>query len=63
MFNYKRTRNIKSGMKGKPCGICGGGITGRFTIDHKAARSKGGSNSRSNLQPAHLLCNRKKGDK
>ncbi len=34
-----------------------------WNIDHASARSKGGSNARSNIQAMHVECNREKGNK
>jgi len=48
---------------GNICGICKKEIrSGRFTIDHKIPRSKGGRNLLSNLQLAHAKCNNLKSD-
>lgn len=53
------------------CGICNQPIDLRikypdlmsYSIDHIVPRSQGGSHSFTNLQPAHLGCNAKRGDK
>lgn len=66
MTNYNmsaiRKRKYKKKVKGLPCGICGQSISGLITIDHKIPISKGGSNKQDNLQPAHFLCNIRKGN-
>lgn len=51
------------------CGLCGKPIDpllkyphrGSASIDHVVPLSAGGSDSRDNVQPAHLHCNRSKG--
>lgn len=47
------------------CGICKQVIDdiNELTIDHIQPLSKGGNNLKSNLQPAHRLCNWGKGNK
>lgn len=37
--------------------------TGRWNIDHKLAKSIGGTNDISNLHAVHVSCNRNKGNK
>ena len=45
------------------CAICGKPVKfKRMTVDHKIPISKGGTNDLSNLQLAHLTCNRAKAD-
>jgi 5-methylcytosine-specific restriction endonuclease McrA len=46
------------------CSICLKDIRFRedLTIDHITPRSKGGTSSLDNLQPAHKICNQKKGN-
>ena len=39
------------------------GGKGGLTVDHIVPKSWGGSNGAHNLQPAHLLCNQKKGNR
>lgn len=63
IFGSKNKRALMASYKGKNCGICGKAPTKKMTIDHIIAKSKGGTNSRKNLQYAHLLCNRLKSDK
>lgn len=63
IFNSGVKRSINSSFNGKPCGICGKAATKKMTVDHIIAKSKGGSNKSHNLQPAHKLCNRLKGNK
>lgn len=46
---------------GGHCGICGEKIEGAFHVDHVIPLSKGGSHGYSNVQPAHPVCNLKKG--
>lgn len=47
--------------KGHRCRLCGG--MGADTADHTIPRSKGGPDGLDNLEPAHLACNRARGDK
>lgn len=63
IFNSSAKRSINALFKGKPCGICGKPATKKMTVDHIIPKSKGGSNKPYNLQPAHKLCNREKGNK
>ena len=42
------------------CGICSEPVSGRFEFDHIVPISKGGPHTESNLQIAHVSCNRKK---
>lgn len=45
------------------CAICGKPVKfKKMTVDHIVPLSKGGTNDRSNLQLAHLSCNRAKAD-
>ena len=48
---------------GGMCGICKEFIIGKFHVDHIIPISKGGMHGYVNTQPAHPLCNLKKGDK
>jgi 5-methylcytosine-specific restriction endonuclease McrA len=54
---------------GSDCGICGEVVdlaaTGDLgpSVDHIIPRAKGGSNDPSNLQLAHMRCNRLKSDR
>jgi 5-methylcytosine-specific restriction endonuclease McrA len=43
------------------CYLCG--FPGADSVDHLIPRSKGGTNDRSNLAPAHVACNARKGDR
>ena len=47
------------------CSICRKDIRFRedLSVDHITPRSKGGTSSFDNLQPAHKRCNQKKGNK
>lgn len=46
------------------CGICGCPVSlETFTIDHIKPLSRGGPHLFENLQPAHIDCNIKKGDR
>ncbi|MDB5422572.1 MAG: endonuclease [Brevundimonas sp.] len=52
------------------CGICGKQIfhtkkdpKGRLSVDHILPKSWGGSDDSRNLQPSHVGCNQKKGNK
>jgi 5-methylcytosine-specific restriction endonuclease McrA len=55
--------------RGVACGICGLDVdltlrkpdVMRASIDHIMPVARGGTNERSNLQLAHLLCNMRKG--
>lgn len=46
--------------KGRTCHLCGG--PGATTADHVVPRSKGGRDELHNLEPAHMGCNRARGD-
>lgn len=67
-YNYFRDR-MK--LLQPPCAICGLPIhyelahpsPWSFTIDHIIPISKGGTTDDDNLQPAHLRCNRLKGER
>jgi 5-methylcytosine-specific restriction endonuclease McrA len=49
-------------LEGSPnCAICGG--PGADTADHILPLSKGGTSALSNLRPAHLSCNARRGDR
>jgi len=49
---------------GGRCGICGLSVgKAEFTVDHIVPISKGGPHLFGNLQPAHLACNSRKGDR
>ena len=48
-------------MHGGRCGICGEFIEGEFHVDHVIPLSRGGLHSYANSQPAHPLCNARKG--
>lgn len=50
-------------MHGGMCGICKEFITGDFHVDHVIPLSKGGPHGYVNTQPAHPLCNLKKGNR
>lgn len=44
------------------CGICGGPVDpGNYHMDHIVAIANGGAHTASNLQPAHPVCNQRKG--
>ena len=43
-----------------PCALCG--LPGANSIDHIIPQSQGGPDTLGNLQPAHLQCNKAKGD-
>ena len=43
------------------CGVCGELIEGDYHIDHVIPLARGGEHSYANSQPAHPLCNIKKG--
>jgi 5-methylcytosine-specific restriction endonuclease McrA len=44
------------------CGICGEPVDqGRFEVDHVIPLARGGEHSYANTQPAHPLCNQRKG--
>jgi 5-methylcytosine-specific restriction endonuclease McrA len=50
-------------MHGGMCGICEQFIVGDFHVDHVVPLSKGGMHGYINVQPAHPICNRRKGDR
>lgn len=50
-------------MHGGMCGICHEFIVGDFHVDHVIPLSKGGLHGYINVQPAHPLCNYRKGDR
>jgi 5-methylcytosine-specific restriction endonuclease McrA len=50
-------------MHGGMCGICEQYIDGDFHVDHIIPLSKGGMHGYINVQPAHPICNRRKGDR
>lgn len=62
-FRIKHRATIKAGGK-VLCAICKEPILNRdeFTADHIIPKSKGGKNAQTNLQPAHQICNTKKGN-
>lgn len=62
-ISSKRIKSAKDRILNKNCGICFKPIMDKSTIDHIIPKSKGGTNKLSNLQLAHLECNRKKGNK
>lgn len=43
------------------CHLCG--FPGADTVDHLIPRSKGGTNHPSNLAPAHMSCNGRRGNR
>lgn len=46
------------------CGICGTDVDpGQFEVDHAEPISRGGEHSYANTQPAHRLCNSRKGNR
>ena len=60
--NRQRAREIWAAAGGV-CGICWDPVSKwSISTDHTVPRSKGGSNARANLQPAHRACNNEKGD-
>jgi 5-methylcytosine-specific restriction endonuclease McrA len=61
-----RGRIIKediSNWESRICGICNLSIDGKFDIDHIIPISRGGLHKTSNLQLAHIFCNRSKHNK
>lgn len=48
-------------MHGGKCGICDDFIEGDFHVDHIVPLSKGGMHGYINVQPAHPVCNMRKG--
>lgn len=50
-------------MHGGMCGICGEFISGDFHVDHIVPLSKGGMHGYINCQPAHPVCNLRKGSR
>jgi 5-methylcytosine-specific restriction endonuclease McrA len=47
-------------IKGTVCHLCG--QPGATSADHRRPRSKGGTDALTNLEPAHLACNRARSD-
>ena len=45
------------------CGICGKRVRKRWHMDHIIPVSKGGVHCYKNLQPSHIRCNLRKGNK
>lgn len=46
------------------CRLCGTRVKlSGFQLDHRCPRSRGGPDTRANLQTSHALCNQRKGDK
>lgn len=61
-FSDYEKKTVYAKANGK-CAICGKPVKfKRMTVDHKIPISKGGTNDLSNLQLAHLTCNRAKAD-
>ncbi len=50
-------------MHGGVCGICEQFIDGDFHVDHVIPISKGGMHGYINVQPAHPVCNMRKGNR
>lgn len=48
-------------MHGGRCGICGEFVEGEFHVDHRQPLCRGGQHSYANCQPAHPVCNKRKG--
>jgi 5-methylcytosine-specific restriction endonuclease McrA len=46
---------------GRRCHICKLLIVGKVSVDHVIPRSHGGTDHISNLRPAHLRCNKRRG--
>lgn len=61
-FSEYEKKTVYAKSNGK-CAICGKPVKfKKMTVDHKIPLSKGGTNDISNLQLAHLICNRAKTD-
>lgn len=61
-FSDYEKKTVYAKANGK-CAICGKPVKfKKMTVDHKIPISKGGTNDLSNLQLAHLTCNRAKAD-
>ena len=60
-FIERVDRRVVYAMHGGRCGICGEFISGAFHVDHVRPLSKGGTHSYINCQPAHPVCNLRKG--
>ena len=68
-YSEEQLRRIFDSTNGR-CHICGtrlelsaygrGGLKGAWEVDHSRARSRGGSDTLTNLRPAHPWCNRVK---
>lgn len=71
-FNNKTLRHVFDRTDGH-CHICRrklafsnhgqAGKRGAWEVDHSVARSKGGTGKLNNLYPAHVACNKNKGDR
>lgn len=62
IFSDYEKKTVYARANGK-CEICGKPVKfKKMTVDHKIPLSKGGTNDLSNLQLAHLTCNRAKAD-
>jgi 5-methylcytosine-specific restriction endonuclease McrA len=48
---------------GRICWLCHQPIDGLPSADHVIPRSRGGSDDIENLRPAHLLCNKRRGNR
>jgi 5-methylcytosine-specific restriction endonuclease McrA len=48
-------------MHGGRCGVCGEFIAGAFHVDHVVPLARGGLHGYVNVQPAHPVCNMRKG--
>jgi 5-methylcytosine-specific restriction endonuclease McrA len=64
---YRAARAAVAASLPVPCGLCGGPIdhighdAKALTLDHIVAWSDGGTNSHTNLRPAHKGCNSARG--
>lgn len=62
VFSDYEKKTVYAKADGK-CAICGKPVKfKKMTVDHKTPLAKGGTNELSNLQLAHLKCNRAKQD-
>ena len=58
-----RLADLVAQTYGTTCWLCHQPIVGRVSIDHVTPVSQGGSDDITNLRPAHLKCNVRRGNR